>query len=376
MRRTLGSMLAGVLVLAGLALANPAGAAGWLGVYSQDITPELRDGMNYNGAGALVTRVVPDSPADRGGVERGDVIVQVGARDIGSPEQLIDVVGASAAGSTIDLLVVRDGAKKSLRATLASRPDSGDSEEAPPMPHMRMHMTTPEAPHGHVMERHRLESGDADELLSQLPQMLGGAMAGRGRLGVRIESLSPDLASYFGPRDSMGALVLEVTDGSPAEKAGIRAGDVITRLDGKPVEDAGDAISAVRSGEGTVSISLLRHGAKQTVEADLGKAPKLMRFESGPQGMNWRQQGGNTWEWQGPDGKGTKRIIIHSGDGDDPDGDLPGDGMHRRIVIEGDGPAMRHGMSAARESMDSLREEVEQLREQLEQLRKELESNR
>ena len=385
MRRTMGSMLAGVLVLAGMALANPAAATGWLGVYSQDITPELRDGMNYNGAGALVTRVVPDSPADHGGIERGDVIVQVGSRDVASPEELIDAVGSSAAGSLIDVLVVRDGAKKSLRVTLASRPDSGDSEDDSPMP--RMHMRTPDAPEApeapdappaprtHMMQRHMLDGGDADELMSQLPQMLGGGMIGRGRLGVRIESLNPDLASYFGSRDAKGALVLDVTDGSPADKAGIRAGDVITRLDGKTIEDADDLIGAVRSGEGTVSISLLRHGAKQTVETELGKAPKLMRFQNGPQGMNWQRRNGNTWEWNGPDGSGTKRIIIRSnrsGDEDAPDSVGP-----EHLDLEGDGGPMLHrGNAADREGMDSLREEVQQLREQLEQLRKELKSNR
>lgn len=389
MRRSNISLLAGLMVLAGAAFAHPAAAGAWLGVYSQDITSELREGMNYNGSGALVTRVVDGSPAEQAGIERGDVIVRVGPHDIDSPEELVDVVGSMSEGSPVDVVVVREGGKKSLRVTLESRPDA-DDEIVTPAPRARMRMRAPQAPDAPEapeapgaprvrVERHRLNVDDGDlgdGLMMQLPEMLGAGAMGRGRLGVRIESLNPDLASYFGPRDTKGALVLDVTDGSPADKAGIRAGDVITKCDGKVVENAEDLIGAVRSGEGSVSVSLLRHGTKQTVEADLGAAPRAMRFEAGKPGLQWQRKSPGTWEWKGKDGKATKRIIIRNGDEQDLDEDLPGDGMHKRIIIDGDGPMLRREMSADREGMESLREEMQNLRDQLEQLRKELKSNR
>ena len=363
MRRTAMSLFVGLVAIAGIALAHPAFATAWLGVYSQDISPELREGMNYNGSGALVTRVVPDSPADQAGVERGDVIVRVGGQDVGSPGDLVEAVGSASEDASIDIMVVRDGAKKSLRAKLAARPEGGDSDDdtpAPRMPGMNrmngmqgMHgmkgmkgmrhfeIQTPDAPGAPRVFMDHDGDGDNDGdddngMLSRLPEMLGNGMMDRARLGVRIESLNPDLATYFGSRDARGALVLDVVDGSPAQMAGIRAGDVIQRVDSKTVERAGDLTEAVRSSDKSVSISLLRHGARQTVNAELGDAPQAMRFRSGPGGQ-----------------RRVKRIVIQGDEG----------GMERR------------GMSADRESTEQLREEMQQLKEQLDQLREELKSN-
>ena len=378
MRRTAISLFVGALALGSMAFAHPASAKAWLGVYSQDITPELREGMNYNGAGALVTSVVPDSPAGRGGIERGDVIVRVGGQDVNSPGELIEAVGSAGEATPVDVLVVRDGMKKSLRVRLAARPEGGDSEDespAPRMPGMRgmrgtkhLEIEVPDtqgAPGSPriFMEHHgdsdHDNNGDNDNdngMIMRLPELPSGGMMGRARLGVRIESLNPDLAAYFGSRDAKGALVLDVVDGSAAEKAGIRAGDVIQRVDGKAVESAEDLSEVVRSSDGAAAITLMRHGARQTVRAELGDAPKAMRLRSGRQGMDWNSKDHNkTWEWQSPDGQ--RRV--------------------KRIIIDGDeGSMKRHGMPADRESTDSLREEMQQLREQLDQLREELKSNR
>lgn len=355
MRRTAVSMLAGVVLLAGTGGVRPAVAdSAWLGVYSQQITPELREGLNYNGAGALVTRIVSDSPAARAGIQRGDVIVRVGSTDVDSPDRLASAVSSSAPGKAVDLTVVRDGKKRSMRVTLASRDESGDRGDfdtpAPPEP-PRMGQPEPDdvdAPDAPDTPREPIEWHGDDDIMVHLPDVMGPGMMGRGRLGVRIESLNPDLASYFGSRDAKGALVLDVTDGSPADKAGIRAGDVITGLGGKSIEGGDDLIEAVRSGEGPVSISLLRHGAKQTVKADLGKAPKIMRFRSNPRGYGWKSKDGNSWMFRSPGA----------------------DGRMKRIVIDGDD----NGSQADRESMDQLRDQIQQLREQLDQLREELKS--
>src|SRR5437870_1510773 len=139
MRRTAVSMLAGVIVLAGAALVRPAAAdTAWLGVYSQQISPELREGLDYDGAGALVTRVLPDSPAEQAGIERGDVIVCVGSRGVDSPDALADAVRASQPGTSLDVTVVRDGQRRSMRVTLAARDEGGNPDSfdvpVPPAP--------------------------------------------------------------------------------------------------------------------------------------------------------------------------------------------------------------------------------------------------
>ena len=233
MRRTAVSLVAGALVLAGVALAHPAAAdTAWLGVYSQAITPELREGLNYNGSGALVTRVLPDSPADRAGIERGDVIVSVGGSSVDSPDALADAVRSSTAGRATEVTVVRDGAKKSIRVMLASRsetqspemdrtpmprrmdrgepdsseepeemeaPEAPDAPEAPEAPEAPDTPEPPDAPRMH-MERHGDRDGNGRDFMIHLPDMMGQGT--RGRLGVRIETLNPDLASYFGSREA------------------------------------------------------------------------------------------------------------------------------------------------------------------------------
>lgn len=384
-------MLAGVLVLAGLALVQPAAAdTAWLGVYSQQITPELREGLDYNGAGALVTRVLPDSPAERAGIERGDVIVRVGSTEVDSPEALSDAVRASAPGRTVEVAVVRDGQRRSMRVALESRtegrnPESFNGPTPPEPPEMGRgepddsdSPEAPDAPEAPGAPRARIErQGEHDrDFTIHVPDGMGPGMMGRGRLGVRIETLNPDLASYFGSRDAKGALVLDVTDGSPADKAGIRAGDVITRVGDKSIDGADDLIEAVRSSEGSVSISLLRHGSRQTVQAGIGRAPRIMRFENGPRRLNGRSPDGKTWMFQGPGGDAPRRIVI-DGDDNDPDSDQPPGApeMRKRINPNDDGPMMRRRTQADRESMDALRDEIQQLKEQLDQLREELKSN-
>jgi C-terminal processing protease CtpA/Prc len=101
---------------------------------------------------------------------------------------------------------------------------------------------------------------------------------GRGRLGIRVESLNPDLGEYFGVKDGRGALVLEVLKDTPAERAGLRAGDVITRVGDRAVYDADDLVRELRSLDGQVSLTAIRQGTRRTFEAELDKAPRTMRL--------------------------------------------------------------------------------------------------
>ena len=130
-------------------------------------------------------------------------------------------------------------------------------------------------------------------------------MMGHGRLGVRIESLNSDLGSYFGAADGKGVLVLEVVKDTPAERAGIKAGDVITSVGDKKVYETDDLISALRSKEGRVSLSIVRHGAKRTIESELDKSPRAMRLGRG-QGMMGFDNGNRRG----------KRIVIRNSDHD------------------------------------------------------------
>jgi len=344
-----------VLSAALVMLASPslAEARAWLGVYTQEVTGELRDALDLRGDGAVVTSVVPDSPADRAGIRKGDVIVSLDRHDIGSPSELSDLIGDARAGESVSLGIVRRSERLTLAVRLAERPQDDDEEMAPPAPPAPRAVPTPKTPKApkapKAPREYRWHSGDdldKEELRRRIREAvpnfefedigpgqrmvwLGGA--GRGRLGVRIESLNDDLAAALGASGTRGALVVEVLKKTPAEVAGLRAGDIITAVEGTAVYDTDDLVKALADESGRVSVSIVRRGEKRTVEAELEDSPRAMRLRDG----------------KGPMGLG--RL-----------GDLG--------RLEG-----RVKRDAADED---LRKELEELREQLRELRRELRENR
>jgi len=344
-----------VLSAALVMLASPslAEARAWLGVYTQEVTSDLRDALDLSGDGALVSSVVPDGPAERAGLRKGDVIVSVDRRDIGSPEDLSEIIGDAREGESVSLTVVRKGERLVLAVRLGERP--ADDEElappAPPAPRAVPAPTTPKAPKAPREFRWHssddVDDADKDEIRKRIREVvpnfefddgsgpgrrmvwMGGA--GRGRLGVRIESLSDDLASALGASGTRGALVVEVLKQTPAEAAGIRAGDIITAVEGTAVYDTDDLVKALADESGKVSVSIVRRGEKRTVEAALEDSPRAIRLRDGKGPMGLGRMG--------DDGKFDIRI---KGDADDED----------------------------------LRKELQELREQLRELRRELQDNR
>lgn len=95
-----------------------------------------------------------------------------------------------------------------------------------------------------------------------------------GFLGVQIQDLSDQLSDYFKVKDGNGVLVSEVVEDSPAEKAGLKAGDIITKVDDKKIENAGDLTTTIRGyePETKVSISVIRDGKKKKLKATLSEA--------------------------------------------------------------------------------------------------------
>jgi len=306
-----------------------AASRAWLGVYTQEITDELRDGLELRGGGVLVNRVLPDSPAERAGVRQGDVIVSFNSRTVSSPGNLSELVGNASSGQSIALAIVRDGERKTLSATLGQRPADEDGEAPAPEDAPRWQADTPDAPQAPAAPetpvaprapgarhdvRMRVERRGADGQphvyrfdgdAGQMPEEVRGLMrdfgvdgqhgpgnvhalvfpSGRGRLGVRIETLNDDLATALGSSGTKGALVLEVLKDTPAEKAGLKAGDIVTAVGGHKVYDADDLVSALRDENGTVSLSITRKGATRTIEAALEAAPRAMRMGRGEGAM-------------------------------------------------------------------------------------------
>jgi C-terminal processing protease CtpA/Prc len=313
-------LLAAYDVPAGRAAEDPRDTP-WLGVYSQALTPELREGLDYSGQGVLINRVVPGSPADRAGLQKGDLLVRVGSRVVDSPEALLRVVRAARVGQNVALQIVRAGKSQTLSAKLEGR-SADENIEAPEPPDMDRDRVEPAPMEG---EDQDIGIPFPDEGLAMLQTM------GRGRLGVRIESLDPDLGEYFGVKDGKGALVLEVVKDTPAERAGMKTGDVILRVGDHAVSGSEDLIDAIRSSEGEVSLTVVRHGTKRVVEARLEKAPRELRM----------RRGNGPMDWSG-DGKRVRMRIF----------DAPG----------GDRDELRRELLDLRKELRDLRREIEGLK--------------
>lgn len=304
MRRAVRSwslgLLPGLLLLgfAGAAIAQSGGA--WLGVVTQSVTEELRDALELRGDGVLVNRVVEGSPADRAGIRTGDVIVSVNGRSIESPDELADVVRRQEPGANATVRVARRSGNQTLSVRLGARPGS-DEDRAPrrsddddeekgededrweaPTPTPPTPPAAPSEPRVRVFKNGREVEPDDDDFpeLRNIPGVPGvpgtpnWTSWNRPRLGVRLQEMNSDLGSYFGGTNGRGALVVEVVDESAAERAGIRAGDVIIAVEGRSVDNADELSKAIADEEGTVSLTLVRKGVRRTIEADLGDTPR------------------------------------------------------------------------------------------------------
>ena len=204
--------------------------------------------------GVVIEEVRPDSPAEKAGVKRSDVIVNFDGERVRSVRQFTRLVQETPPGRTVKATVLRDGQQRDLEIT----PREGRG-----------------ALNGSFVFRDRLPDmrafGDRLPYLDMLPRGmpfdfdLPGMMAAP-RLGVDVDPLSDQLAAYFGAKE--GILVRSVTEGSAASRAGLKAGDVITSVDGQPVRAREDLVRALRdakSDEMTIGIVRDRKESSVTV---------------------------------------------------------------------------------------------------------------
>jgi C-terminal processing protease CtpA/Prc len=233
---------------------------------------DLEADRTATSTGAVVERVAPDSPAERAGMKVGDVITGFDGEKVRSAKQLARLVNETAPGRTVPATVLRDGKAVDLKVT----PEAGETARAgdgfvmPPMAEWR---TMPELNFDSRM--FKFDDPDSAELFEKrLPGGKGHAFEffanpGGGRLGIGLQDLTPQLAEYFGAKD--GALVTTVEDDSPAARAGLKAGDVITAINGNSVESSADVVRAVGdAGEnGELAITYLRERKTATATAKI-----------------------------------------------------------------------------------------------------------
>jgi serine protease Do len=252
---------------------------GFLGVSLQDLDADLRESYGYEGSGALVTNVVPDSPADKLGVRDGDILTRLDDRRVSDSDQATEYVRARKPGTLVDVWVWRGSSERNLgRAELADYDDRQwrhTPRVAPPAPR------TPRAPRAPRPPRVVVPRMDLDDL----PRAF--ALGGRGRLGVQTQDLDRDLGGYFKRPEGGGVLVLEVMEDTPASKAGLKSGDVILSVGGKDVANTDELRDALSDrDEGAVDLRVLRNGAPQTISVTLEERRRV---------RSWSWSGDGDW---------------------------------------------------------------------------------
>jgi len=169
---------------------------GWLGVIIQPVDEDIAKSLNLPEAkGALVAKVMKDSPAEKAGIEIGDVIVEFDGQDVPKSEDLPSIVAGTPVGKKVDVVVIRNGKRKTLEVTVGKLKDA---------------------------------EAEAEKVKA-------------AELGLTVQDLTPDVAEELGLDKSVkGVLVASVARRSPAAEAGIRPGDVIEMVGNKRVTSAAE----------------------------------------------------------------------------------------------------------------------------------------
>jgi membrane-associated protease RseP (regulator of RpoE activity) len=266
------------------------GGGNHLGVSVESVTRENMGSFNLSGEprGVAVRDVAADSPAAKAGLQKNDVILRFDGEQVSSVQKLQRLINESAPEHTARLSISRAGAEQELSVTLGKR--AGFAPEA------FRNFTFPEGlargfnadelkrraeEFKHNSEEWKKHSKEWEERSREMTRGLDKFRAegfgnnfalvygaGGRRIGITTQPLTDQLANYFGVsgRDG-GLLVTSVAENSPASKAGLRAGDVVTEVDGTRLKNAGELSRALnRREEGEVSLTIVRDRKTRNVK--------------------------------------------------------------------------------------------------------------
>jgi serine protease Do len=234
------------------------GENGWLGVSIEEVSAEKAKDLKLSPVhGALITEVEADSPAAKAGLKANDIVTDYNGQRVEGTAHFRRLIRETPSGRTVQLTVWRDGRSQTISATLG---DMGDQI------------------------RRRIEVISPKAFTFAMPKMGGSlfSMTTRGpMLGIGAQDLEGQLGKYFGAPDGEGILVTEVNPGSPAEKGGMKAGDVIIKVEGTRVRTTSDLREQLRESreKKTVSVTVLRKGTETSlnVEIEQPKPPATKR---------------------------------------------------------------------------------------------------
>ena len=285
-----------------------------LGAYLRELDDVLREKLNYHDQGVLVQDVVKESGAEKAGLAKNDIILEFNRHKVSSIQDLVNAVSQTTPGDTVPVKFFRNGAIKITPVEITEKKDW-----------IRL---TP-------------------------PQKWVRFGSDRPYLGVRIQELNSQLAEYFMVKS--GILITAVTEDSPAHKADLRAGDVITAWQDKDVEDSREFYRHLgNSKEGDkINLNIVRHDKRMTKEVILGA-----RKDHETYGFHINRDD-------------TGDVVFRMGNKEYP--------AHLDIPLpqaDLDLKDLKDSLKSLKEGIGSYHEEIKKLREEIQELKNEIRSLR
>lgn len=192
---------------------------GWLGVMIQPITPEIAEALNLEShVGALIADVTNGSPAEKSGLQRGDIIIEFDGKKIDDYHNLPSIVAGTPVGKKVKVKIIREGKTKELIINVAEMPPEVSGE-----------VTT-------------------EETASE-------------EVGISVSDITDELAQHYNIREKEGVIVTDVTAGSMADMAGIQIGDIIVEVNKKQIKNTKEFHKELlKIGKGKSVLFLIKRG--------------------------------------------------------------------------------------------------------------------
>jgi serine protease Do len=246
-------------------LVNSGGS--WLGAGVAEVTPDkMKEFKLPAERGVVLGKIVPDSPAAKAGLKQNDVVTEINGQRVEGTEQFRRMIREIPTGRTAQFTVWRDGRAQNITVTIGkSEMRHGDAFVAP------------------------AEPGSFAFQIPQMPEIRGMFENGpwtmnRTRLGIDAEELNGEFGNYFGAPDGEGILVRGVFPDSPAAKAGLKVGDVITSVNDERIRSVGELRSKMAEqahDNTTLKLGLIRNKAPLTVTVELPAPQQKRELSSG-----------------------------------------------------------------------------------------------
>lgn len=305
--------------------------SGWLGVYIEDVDSELADEEGLPSAeGVYVNGVVDESPAEDAGLKKGDVILKFNGQEARSVRRLTRLIEDTKPKTKVDIEILRDGDHRVLACEIGADDhevwawSDGDWDFDAP------HVVVPDMPD--VPSAPRAYSFSLGQLSNSY-------------MGVGLYDMSEQLAAALGASDG-GALINNVEEDSPAEKAGLKAGDVIVEIDHKKMYDTDDVRKAIQKKEdGEMATVRVLRGKNEDMTVDVKVESNDTWSGIGAPHFKLRHDNTGSYEWRDDMREGLSR-------------------MRKNLKENGD------------EWREVLQEQMRELRDELKALQKELRENR